>query len=50
MAKRLTNNDVIGLVGTAASNYIQEIYDGANTHAVAVKNGITFFNEHMVHQ
>lgn len=42
--KRLTNNDVIGLVGAPASNYIQEIYDGTNTHAVAVKKGITFFN------
>jgi len=44
MAKRLNDNDVFGLVDTAASNYIQEIYDGTNTHAVAVKKGITFFN------
>ena len=44
MAKRLNNNDVIGLVGTASENYIQGIYDGSATHDVAVKNGITFFN------
>ena len=44
MAKRLVNNDVIGLVGESSSAWISEIYDGSTTHAVAVKNGITFFN------
>lgn len=43
MAKRLVN-DVIGLVGTSSSEWINEVNDGSKTHAVAVKNGITFFN------
>ncbi len=42
--KELTPGEVFGPVGTAAANYIQEIYDGTNTHVVAVKNGIRFFN------
>ena len=29
MAKRLQNNDVIGLVGTSASEWIQEIQAGS---------------------
>ena len=44
MAKRLNNNDVIGLVDDASTNYIQGISDGTTTHDIAVKNGITFFN------
>ena len=44
MAKRLQNNDVIGLVGTSASEWIQEIQAGETTHAIAVKHGIKFFN------
>lgn len=44
MAKRLNENSVLGLVGTASSEWIKEVNDGSKTHAVAVKNGITFFN------
>jgi len=44
MAKRLQNNDVIGLVGTSSSAWIQEIQAGEITHAIAVKHGIKFFN------
>ena len=44
MAKRLNDNSVLGLVGTASSEWIKEVNDGSKTHAVAVKNGITFFN------
>lgn len=44
MSKRLQNNEVIGLVGTSASEWIQEIQAGETTHAIAVKHGIKFFN------
>ena len=44
MAKLLNNNDVMGLVGTASTNYIQKISDGTTEHDLAVVNGITFFN------
>ena len=44
MAKRINENSVMGLVGTAASNYINQLNDGATIHDLSVKNGITFFN------
>ena len=44
MAKNLTNNAVMGLVGTASTNYIQKISDGTTEHVLTVENGITFFN------
>jgi hypothetical protein len=46
MAKRLNNNEVIGLItDTSASAWVNEINTGAeNPFAIAVKKGITFFN------
>lgn len=45
MAKHINENDVFGpVVSTSASQWVNEINDGTLTHAVAVKNGITFFN------
>lgn len=44
MAKELSQNDFMGLVGDASINYIQGISDGNITHDIAVKNGITFYN------
>lgn len=44
MAKHLNENDVMGLVGTASTNYIQKISDGTTEHDLTVVNGITFFN------
>ena len=43
MAKRL-NNNVIGLVGDSASEWINKINDGSKDHSIAVEKGITFFN------